>query len=260
MFIEQLEDLVIDIPQVVSFVAEFIASGILDDCLPFSFLKDSFQNLSEQQAEDLLADILSIIAELESEMRLREFFSQSGINILDLFRPENRNQNHLVKFLQEKKLELFPKLTYGNQLEHLITEESDTNKVLQWVQDNIPENAACDVELCRFVMQLVLKQVTSSKQPNEETKIKSYSEVLHYFLSDNMDLQFACLFDIQHFCNSLNFPKGLLERLFQSFSQCGVILPEVYFMWAEDTEDKSSGKEKALIQINKWLAALKKQS
>lgn len=90
----------------------------------------------------------------------------------------------------------------------------------------------------------------------EKALLIKYCPVLTAFLDGHGDLQLAAIFAMQVFCYSLNFPKGMLLRLFNIFYDNNVIEEESYLRWKEDLSDVHLGKGNALFQVNAYLTYL----
>jgi translation initiation factor 4G len=260
--LETLADIVIDIPAAWKHVANIIGQSISDAILPVTFLNHSFDHLvgvgpAPGLAAQMAAEVFRIIGDNKADPSEKELRSL----LPKFFKPENRNESYLVKFLEEKELiDLFPTMLVQKQVETMLKDGSSVDSILKWIEHNTPDMQV-DAAFARWLMRTVLKEATmrSSKlgddeRAKEESRVlRQYSRLLQRFLSDSIDIQLACLFEVQAFWHSMGLPKGMMERLFVDLYDQDVILEEAFKMWRDDTEDRTPGKQEALFQTHKWL-------
>jgi len=256
-----MEDLIIDIPNLVILVSTFIANAILDEYFIMSHLEqllNPYISSNDQfQAASLATEIFIAIAEQTSFPKLRELYRKSKLDLSKLLPLEQPNSEDLIAFLSEKDLsDLLPQLTYGSHLEKMLHERSSGEDIINWIQENVPQDVQEDVSFCRHFVSCILKQIGTSETLEQQTFQEFAPTLKHFLVTEN--LQRNCLFEVQLFCYHANFPTGLMERLFEYLYSFEIATAEVFIMWAED-EGVIEGKKESLNQTNKWLNKLKQQ-
>ena len=64
------------------------------------------------------------------------------------------------------------------------------------------------------------------------------------------------LFEVQDFCHCMDFPAGLIEKLFTHLYEYDIIVEEGYRAWCINKEDATPGKSQAMSQVRDFLQAL----
>lgn len=100
------------------------------------------------------------------------------------------------------------------------------------------------------------KNPEKSVAEKERALLQKYCPVLDAFLHENADLQLVAIYALQVFCNSVNFPKGMLLRWFTALYDLEVIEEDSFLRWKEDLSDAYPGKGNALFQVNSYLTWL----
>lgn len=80
--------------------------------------------------------------------------------------------------------------------------------------------------------------------------------MLEAFLQEKTDLQVVAIYALQVFCDSVEYPKGMLLRWFTALYDFSVIEEEAFIRWKEDLSDAYPGKGNALFQVNSYLTWL----
>jgi len=182
---------------------------------------------------------------------------------MKLLPKEHQNTQGLIQFLGDKELnDLLPQLTYGSKLEDLLHQKERPNSqaVLKWIAENVPEDVREDVTFCRHFVRCVLQIVATAireSEAQEKQIFKEFDPTLKSLLSTE-SLQRNCLFETQLFCFNANFPKGLMERIFEYLYSFEIVMAEVFIMWVED-EGVMEGKKESITQTSKWLNKLRQQ-
>jgi translation initiation factor 4G len=58
---------------------------------------------------------------------------------------------------------------------------------------------------------------------------------------------------VQAFCHKLQWPQGLIKKVFYQMYETDVVFEDAFGVWREDLTDETPGKDKALIQVNEFL-------
>jgi len=257
--LSELGDFVIDLPKSPKYMSILLAHGIAGGYLPDTILNRTLDHLPKLSTS-MAVDFFNALGELGNEdLSEKELFE-----ILGKFFKEKKDEAFFVNFVTEQKLTfLFPTLTVRTQIESMLKEGQPQEEIVKWIHHNTPD-LQIEETLARWLMRTVLKEcwskaaTTPLEKRIEETGnfVKQYAKVLIRILSDNIDIQLACVFEVQAFVHSVQFPKGLISHLFCDLYDNDVILEDVFKQWKEDLHDPTPGKDKAIIETTKWLTWL----
>ncbi|XP_040569175.1 eukaryotic translation initiation factor 4 gamma 2 [Lepeophtheirus salmonis] len=208
--------------------------------------------------------------------RLGDIFNVSDVSLMDHVRVDDRSEDKMVLILDDHGLTfLAPLLSVRREMSKLLSSGStDPAKFYQWIIDSVPEEYYKQPEFILALYGLVIENIVTrtTLSPDidptqsvdkyltdkEKELLSSYGIVLQPFVRDNSELQLVAVYAIQVFCNSRNYPKGMLLRCFVNFYEMDIMDEKAFFSWKEDMKYRSiyPGKEKALFQVNSWFTWL----
>jgi len=115
--------------------------------------------------------------------------------------------------------------------------------------------------IIEYLLKFVLDQSSVSNcEWMEET---AYGTLLSALLHNDVE-KLKCVFEIQKYCHSLNFPRlptniPLITQLFKTLYEKNLIDGDVFiYLWKEN-EREDDGKRKALIQTTQWLLEVEQE-
>lgn len=79
---------------------------------------------------------------------------------------------------------------------------------------------------------------------------------LAHYAYNSIDSAVALLYALQHYHTNVGLPKGILPNIFMQLYQCDIVKEEAFNAWREDTQNRISGKDKALAATIKFFAYL----
>jgi len=141
LVLEPLEDIVIDIPNSPIYVANFIGSLIVGGSISLASMEEHLSHLvasatKASQASNILAEVFHTIGDLTSDKELRDLYVKSKLNITNLLKPDQRGNDELTKYLEEKDLTILePSLPYAKG----VSERKRTKLNQVQIQDVEPE-------------------------------------------------------------------------------------------------------------------------
>jgi hypothetical protein len=141
---------------------------------------------------------------------------------------------------------------------------ASNDELLQWIA------TTCSLQpgskpLARAVMRCILETASGSEEPPVALKITKQIEfrkplMLKYIscASDpltphTINVQAACLYEVQAYCGRKNWPPGLMKKVFYILYETDIIFEDAYNEWREDVVDDTPGKHTALFQVNEFL-------
>jgi len=140
----------------------------------------------------------------------------------------------------------------------MLKEGINGQSILKWIEENVPEDIREDVTFSRHSVRCILQTVSTNSsgtsrdvEDMEKQSFQEFCPILKLLLTTTF-LQQNCLFEVQLFGFNANFPKGLMERLFEYLSMFEIVKPEVFIMWEED-DGVVEGKKETLAQTKKMV-------
>ena len=138
---------------------------------------------------------------------------------------------------------------------------TSNDELLQWIA------STCSLQpgskpLARTVMRCILETASGSEEPPAALKITKQIELrkplmLEYIscplTPHTINVQAACLYEVQAYCGRKNWPQGLIKKVFYSLYETDIIFEDAYVVWREDVDDDTPGKDRALFQVNEFL-------
>ena len=79
--------------------------------------------------------------------------------------------------------------------------------------------------------------------------LAKYKVMLQHFWTDRVGPQLTALYSLQELAHSMDFPKGMLLRMFMHLYDLEIIDEEAFLKWKEEINDEVPGKGKALFQV-----------
>lgn len=141
--------------------------------------------------------------------------------------------------------------------------ESALEEAARWLDEHVgPLASASDDKVARVMMRCVLDASVEPAEPPSAPKmckqIEHCAKLLKMCTQSSGDAkrivkQAGCLYEVQAFCGSHEWPQGLMKKLFYNLYETDVVFEDAYGVWREDVNDQTPGKDKALFQVNEFL-------
>jgi len=283
--LEFIDDEVMDVPHIATYMGSFIAAAICDGILPLTYLNEAFAHLVDCEgvsAITMATEVLLVVISCKGDEEAQSMYKREGVKLLDLLPEDKRSSPTAVADLMESKglAALDPPLVrcaqqqreeeqreqakaatvaQKQQLDDFLAEalrsEMPGPDILQWMTQH------CDgsIEVTRTVIRKVLesavpddaKQLTAAIKRNQ-TLLKAYNNQPGDTPSQ-LKRQAHCLFEVQAFCHDKGFPPGLINKLFYQLYEEDIIFEDSYGIWREDLLDETPGKQTALFQARTFL-------
>lgn len=280
------------VPRITTLVASLLCRAVIVKM----FRLVDVANYTENGAHyPLFLLVLQLLHKSLGKQALLEIFSESKINLMSSLPEADRTKDRQAEILEDRNLSfLYPLLKLQGELQKQIQTDPNPQTLYKWIKDNVEPSCWTDNGFITALINVILKYVTqvsrhstlstrrnliaslphplqkttlaegidSTQSPDkmlieqERALLIKYCPVLTAFLDGHGELQLAAIFAMQVFCYSLNFPKGMLLRLFNIFYDNNVIEEESYLRWKEDLSDVHPGKGNALFQVNAYLTYL----
>ncbi|MBN3315747.1 IF4G1 factor, partial [Atractosteus spatula] len=268
--LEVAEDMAIDIPHIWLYLAEIITPMLHEGGIPMDLL---FKEVSKPlvplgKAGLLLVEILSLLCKEMSHKKAGALWREAGLSWKD-FLPEDEDVN---KFVTEKKVEF----TLGDdsekmskkeltseelcrQLERLIKEKADNQRIYDWVEANLDEQQVSSNMFIRAVMTSVCQSAIIYENPYkvDTEQITQRAKLLQKYLTDEQK-ELQALYALQALMVKLEQPANLLRMFFDTLYDEDVIKEEAFYKW-ESSKDPAEqlGKGVALKSVTAFFTWLR---
>ncbi|CAB1442508.1 unnamed protein product [Pleuronectes platessa] len=277
--LEAAEDMAIDIPHIWLYLAELITPLLHEGGIPMGQL---FREISKPllplgKAAVLLVQILKLLCDGMTPKKVGAMWTESGLSWSD-FLPKDEDVN---AFVTEQKMdfttgEMTESVEEGvkkalsgeelsKQLDRLLEEKADNQRIGDWVEANLDEQQATSNQFLRALMTAVCQSAIICDNPYrmDPIQIKQRASLLQKYLSDEQkELQALCA--LQALMVHMEQPANLLRMFFDALYDEDVIKEEAFYKW-ETSKDpaEQTGKGVALKSVTAfftWLREAEEES
>jgi len=283
MVLELLPEFVIDLPKSPEQLAGMLTKLISQQVFSLEFLGQELVSLANSGiAEKILVPVLVGLAADVGAKTARAIYQDSGLEIVRCMSGKEKEakearlqaviESHpeLARILNSVNASDFNREDLKEVVNSSPSGSAGAEAILAWIKSNVPSDCTNDEEFIRTLTAAVLDKACCYLQSvdtkdipppevikQEITLLKDLTPVLKQFLpEDDTTTQVYCLNEVQQFCFTSNFPRGLIERLFNYLYEENVVFEDAFFDWEKD--QTTPGKREALSQVNefiRWLAA-----
>ncbi|XP_066598673.1 eukaryotic translation initiation factor 4 gamma 3-like isoform X2 [Prorops nasuta] len=245
--LELVDDLIIDIPKIWTYLAEILCFIVEEDTTSLSAIKPIFAALRSQgYVGKLLGELLTKLSKDKGSKWAAEKWDQSEIKWNNIIDTDKENVDKIIK---EHNLEFLTgniqsaKNSNGNQLSleqihdqltQLMKQTTNCNEIHGWIAANVGDRVKSP-SFIRVLTTAILE--TSIELLNATTyKINSgtFSNLvvlIHRFVDANELLELHCLYTVQAYMNKLQHPSGILPGIVQQLYEYGIISSEGFLAW-----------------------------
>lgn len=267
VLLERMPELEVDVPLIKSHTARFAAQGVTDNIVSLAELAEPMHNGAHYP---LFLLCLQQLHKQNDKEWLVKNFNDSKINLQDMLPECDRTKERMMEVLEDRGLSfMFPLLRVQNDLWKQFKADPNPTSIYKWIKENVDQSLFTNAKFINLLISNVIRHIAneSTLDPNidrnvapdkallekEKELLSKFKGMLTLFLQDNTQLQMVALYSLQVFCHNMDFPKGLLLRMFMYLYDMEVIDEEVFLKWKEEVTDEYPGKGKALFQVNQWL-------
>uniref|UniRef100_A0A8C8RGY9 Eukaryotic translation initiation factor 4 gamma 1 n=1 Tax=Pelusios castaneus TaxID=367368 RepID=A0A8C8RGY9_9SAUR len=268
--LEVAEDMEIDIPHIWLYLAELINPILREGGIP---MEELFRELAKPlvpigKASTLLLEILGLLCKGMSHKKAGTLWREGGLSWKE-FLPEDQDVN---KFVTEQKVEYTmgdssdtpsrKELTgeeLGKQMERLLKENSNNQRIYDWIEANLSEQQVSSNVFVRALMTSVCHSAIVFENPYrmDTAVIKSRAKLLQKYVSDEQK-ELQALYALQALVVKLDQPPNLLRMFFDALYDEDVIKEEAFYKW-ESSKDpaEQQGKGVALKSVTAFFTWLR---
>uniref|UniRef100_A0A7M4FY00 Eukaryotic translation initiation factor 4 gamma 1 n=1 Tax=Crocodylus porosus TaxID=8502 RepID=A0A7M4FY00_CROPO len=268
--LEVAEDMEIDIPHIWLYLAELITPILREGGIP---MEELFREIAKSlvplgKAPTLLVEILGLLCKGMSHKKAGALWREGGLSWKE-FLPEDQDVN---KFVTEQKLEYTmedssdtpsrKELTseeLGKQVDRLLEENSDNQRIYDWIEANLNEQQVSSNVFIRALMTSVCHSAIVFENPYrvDVAVIHSRAKLLQKYVTDEQK-ELQALYALQALVVKLDQPPNLLRMFFDALYDEDVIKEEAFYKW-ESSKDpaEQQGKGVALKSVTAFFTWLR---
>uniref|UniRef100_A0A672ZQP1 Eukaryotic translation initiation factor 4 gamma 1 n=1 Tax=Sphaeramia orbicularis TaxID=375764 RepID=A0A672ZQP1_9TELE len=268
--LEVAEDMAIDIPHIWLYLGELITPMLHEGGIPMG---DLFREVSKPliplgKAGILLVHILTLLCKGMSHKKAGTMWREAGLRWKD-FLPEDVDLN---KFVTEKNVEFtlgdesekskkkeMTAVELTNQLDRLIQDKADNQRIFDWVEANLDEQQTSSNMFIRALMTCICQSAIICENPYkvDGEQIKQQAKLLQKYLKDEQK-ELQALYALQALMVQMEQPANLLRMFFDTLYDEDVIKEEAFYKW-ESSKDpaEQQGKGVALKSVTAFFTWLR---
>jgi len=253
-------------------LSTLIGYALYDNCMELSslpYVLKSIVNNKSIPARDVAVQSFKLLEKKLGSTELRVLISKEKFRIYFLFPGEEKTKAH--NYFNEKGLSGLFEINDDDDTERedanndvdresahtellddlkIIIEKGDKNQIMNWADESADEDTLADEKFSgtalHYMIQMTHKK--SNGNVNEMTNlIESLTSAFKLFLSSTT-LQTNFVYEMQHFCASLDFPEGMMEKLLDNAYEVGLVGRKSVQQWLQG--EASEEKTRALGQIS----------
>ena len=142
---------------------------------------------------------------------------------------------------------------------------STDEEIMMWIWENTSSSAGSARIVMRCVLETaptaLIEDAATAKASaaklckaieRRQTLLKKYNSCPDN-AAEQMKRQANCLFEVQRYCATANWPQGLAKMLFYKLYDDDIVFEDAYSVWRENDDDSTPGKLKALAEVKEFL-------
>ncbi|KAK9888566.1 hypothetical protein WA026_000810 [Henosepilachna vigintioctopunctata] len=262
--LNQVEDLILDIPTIWNCLAEILAPAICDEVFSLNNLqKCSGALISSDLAYKLLAPIFKHIIREKDPNFLKMLWEKSELKLSSFM-----TAGKVEQFLKENQFEFLNggQISLGNSE---FSYEQIEQKLLEFFKKGTPFDIICNwitanvgkrVEENMFIRTLAVAIYKYSMDGNiiNEEKLRKTNKLFQKYVDSNPTYELQCLYALQSLINILEHPSGLLLAMFNKLNENSILSQESFIAWENSNDPaEQEGKGVAMKQLTSFFTQLK---
>ncbi|KAL6260894.1 hypothetical protein P5V15_008422 [Pogonomyrmex californicus] len=245
--LEIVDDLVIDIPKIWTYLAEILSHSIEDGALSLSELKSICLSLRRQGfVGKFLGELMTKVSRSKGPKWLADKWDQSGLQLNNLIDLEQENVD---KIIQEYNLEFLTgdynsakDSTATDQLSlekiqenltRLMKENTSFDEICSWITTNVGSREK-DPKFIRHLMTAILETTLERHHGTWKLNLETFASLqtlIQRFVDANELLELQCLYAIQRYIKKIEFPPGTLVPIMNRLWMDNVISSDAFLTW-----------------------------
>ncbi|XP_012530181.1 eukaryotic translation initiation factor 4 gamma 3 isoform X2 [Monomorium pharaonis] len=273
--LEIVDDLVIDIPKIWTYLAEILSHSIEDGALALFELKNICVNYLRRQGcvGKFLGELMTKVNRNKGPKWLGDKWDQSGLQLSHLIDPERENVD---KIIHEYKLEFLTgdynsakdsaateQLSLEKVQENLIRlmkENTSFDEICSWITANVG-NREKDPKFIRHLMTAILETTLERHYGTWKLNLETFASLqtlIQRFVDADELLELQCLYAIQIYINKIEFPPGTLVAIMNRLWMDNVISSDAFLAWQKNIPEGADveGHSVSIVALTSFFTDL----
>ncbi|XP_018310544.1 eukaryotic translation initiation factor 4 gamma isoform X4 [Mycetomoellerius zeteki] len=272
--LEIVDDLVIDIPKIWTYIAEILSHSIEDGAIALSELESTCISLRRQGfVGKFLGELLMKVSRNKGPKWLADKWDQSNLQLHTLIDPERENaekiiQEYNLEFLtgdynsakDSTAIEQLSLEKIQENLVRLMKENTSFDEICSWITANVG-NREKDPMFIRHLMTAILETTLERHHGiwklNQES-FASLQTLIQRFVDANELLELQCLYAIQRYIKLIEFPPGTLVSIMNRLWMDNVISSDAFLTWQQKPPEGADleGHSVSLVTLTSFFTDL----
>ncbi|XP_011331702.1 eukaryotic translation initiation factor 4 gamma 3 isoform X2 [Ooceraea biroi] len=284
--LEDVDDLVIDIPKIWTYLAEIVSHSIADEAIALSEMESIFISLRSQgSVGKFIGELLTQAVCIKGEEWISKKWNQSGLQLSNLIDPERED---IEKITREYSLEFLtgdckrakrpattmevnqpnqpgpsglssqiPKQRIQDHLQRLMKENTSFDEICNWIATNVGDKYK-EPTFIRELMTAILETTMEQHHDTWKLNVEAFGNLqtlLQRFIDASEVLELQCLYAIQLYMNKIEFPSGILNLIMNKLWLDNVISTDAFLTWQRHPEEHE-GHAVAMVALTSFFTDL----
>ncbi|XP_015180094.1 PREDICTED: eukaryotic translation initiation factor 4 gamma 1 isoform X3 [Polistes dominula] len=269
--LELVDDLIIDIPRIWTYLAEVLTHPLKEEIMPLSEMNSIFISLKSQGgAGKLLGELLAKLCQEKGSKWVADKWDQSRLSINDIIDSERESIDKIAKeyhleFLigdyNSAKSSNKDELSLQQIHEHLrkLMKEKSFDQINNWITEFVDDRVK-DPKFIRILMTAILE--TSIVSFNDTWKLNentfsNLQNLIHRYVDTDEVLELQCLYAIQAYMTKIEFPLGILRSVINKLSGDNIISSDAFLAWQKGEDPaEHEGHSVAIMTLTAFFTSL----
>ncbi|KYN03904.1 Eukaryotic translation initiation factor 4 gamma 3 [Cyphomyrmex costatus] len=272
--LEIVDDLVIDIPKIWTYIAEILSHSIEDGAIALSELESTCISLRRQGfVGKFLGELLKKVSRNKGPKWLADKWDQSNLQLHTLIDPERENAE---KIIQEYNLEFltgdYNSAKDSTAIEQLSLEKIQENlvrlmkkntsfdEICSWITANVGDREK-DPQFIRHLMTAILETSLERHHGTWKLNVETFANLqtlIQRYVDANELLELQCLYAIQRYIKNIEFPPGTLVCIMNRLWMDNVISSDAFLTWQRKPPEGADveGHSVSLVTLTSFFTDL----
>ncbi|XP_011251008.1 eukaryotic translation initiation factor 4 gamma 3 isoform X6 [Camponotus floridanus] len=272
--LEIVDDLVIDIPKIWTYLAEILSHPIQDEAISLYEMKSIFVSLKNLGfVGKFIGELLTKVSHNKGGRWVTDKWDQAGLKLSNLINPELEDAEKItteynLEFLtgdynSAKGSATTDQLSFEQiqeNLTRLMKENSSFDEICSWITANVG-NRDKDPKFIRHLMTAILETTLERHYGTWKLNVDSFTSLqtlIQRYADANEKLELQCLYAIQRYINKIEFPPGTLVPIMNRLWMDNVISSDAFLTWQKEIPEGADieGHSVSIVALTSFFTDL----
>ncbi|KAL6431458.1 hypothetical protein ACFW04_007220 [Cataglyphis niger] len=277
--LEIVDDLVIDIPKIWTYLAEILSHPIQDEAVSLYQMKSIFVSLRNKNRESknqsfvgkFIGELLTKVSHNKGGRWVADKWDQAGLKLNSLINPEDVEKittEYNLEFLSgdynsAKGSAITDQLSLEQvqeSLTRLMKENTSFDEICSWITANVG-NRDKDPKFIRHLMTAILETTLERHHGTWKLNLDTFASLqtlIQRYVDANELLELQCLYAIQRYIKKIEFPPGTLVPIMNRLWMDNVISSDAFLTWHKKTPEGADveGHSVSIVALTSFFTDL----